>query len=145
MIEETATVVKVEKGQVWVNSEASGGCTGCIKQSSCTSSMLGKFFKPRHVAVDSSFPLAVGDQVVVAIDESLFLHASLLLYIVPLLAMFIGAGMTESLLDNALPYSELYIALVGLFSLFFSLGLLHLMQKKGGSDYCVKAVVVKKL
>jgi sigma-E factor negative regulatory protein RseC len=143
MIEEIATVVKVENGQVWVTPHTKGGCVSCLQQTSCTSSVLGRVFKPRTIAVDSSFPLSVGDQVSVTIDESLLLHASLLLYLFPLLSMFIGAGLTESLLDN-IQNVDLYIASAGVGSLFFSLGLLHFLQKNWLLDYCVKAVVVKK-
>lgn len=145
MIEETATVVKVKSGQVWVSPQANSGCGACMKKTSCTSSIVGGVFKPRMIAVDSSFPLAIGDLVLVTIDESLLLHASLLLYLVPLVAMFVGAGLTESLLDKAQLHADLYIAAAGLASLFFSLGLLHIWQKNYSPDYCAKAVVVKKL
>jgi len=144
MIEELATVMKVKNQQVWVNPQISSGCGACMQKTSCTSSIVWRFFKPRLVEVDSSFPLAVGDQVMVAIDESLLLNASLLLYLLPLLAMFIGAGIAESLLDNA-QNSDNYIAAAGLGSLFFALVGLHISQKIWMSDYGVKAVVVKKI
>jgi sigma-E factor negative regulatory protein RseC len=141
MIEELATVVKVKNHQVWVNPQISSGCGACIQKATCTSSIFGKFFKPRVIEVDSSFPLAEGDRVMVAIDESLLLNASLLLYLFPLLAMFIGAGVAEAVLGNA----EGYIAAAGLSSLFFALATLHIAQKFWLSDYAVKAVVVRKL
>lgn len=140
MLEELATVVKVKNNQVWVNPQISSGCGACIQKTSCTSSIVGKFFKPRIIEVDSSFPLAVGDKVMVAIDESLLLNASLLLYLLPLLAMFVGAGVAESFSN-----SDVYIAAIGLGSLFFALAGLHISQKIWLSDYSVKAVVVKKI
>ena len=139
MIEELATVVKVKNNQVWVNPQISSGCGACMQKNSCTSSIVGQFFKPRIIEVDSSFPLSVGDKVLVTIDESLLLNASLLLYLFPLLAMFFGAGIAESL-SNV----ELHIITAGLGSLFFALGLLHFAQKTWLSNYCVKAIVVKK-
>lgn len=139
MLEELATVVKVKNNQVWVNPQISSGCGACMQKANCTSSIVGKFFKPRIIEVDSSFPLAVGDQVMVAIDESLLLNASLLLYLFPLVAMFIGAGIAESFSN-----SESYVAAAGLGSLFFALAGLHVTQKIWLSDYGIKAVVVKK-
>lgn len=139
MIEELATVVKVKNNQVWVNPQISSGCGACIQKTSCTSSIVGQFFKPRIIEVDSSFPLSVGDKVMVTIDESLLLNASLLLYLFPLVAMIIGAGIAESFSN-----SESYIAIAGLGSLFLALAGLHISQKIWLSDYCVKAVVVKK-
>ncbi len=139
MIEELATVVKVKNQQVWVNPQISSGCGACMQKTSCTSSIVGQFFKPRIIEVDSSFPLSVGDKVMVTIDESLLLNASLLLYLFPLIAMFIGAGVAEGL-SNV----ESHIITAGLGSLFFSLGLLHFSQKTWLSNYCVKAVVIRK-
>lgn len=139
MIEEFATVVKIKNQRVWVNPQISSGCGACLQKASCTSSIMGQFFKPRIIEVDSSFPLSVGDKVMVTIDESLLLNASLLLYLFPLLAMFFGAGIAESLSDV-----ESHIIIAGLGSLFFALGLLHFSQKNWLSHYCVKAMVVKK-
>jgi sigma-E factor negative regulatory protein RseC len=140
MIEELATVVKVKNHQVWVNPQISSGCGACMQKASCTSSIVGQFFQPRIIEVDSSFPLVVGDKVLVTIDESLLLSASLLLYLFPLLAMFVGAGIAEGLSDT-----ESYVISAGLGSLFSALGLLHFAQKTWAANYCVKAVVVKKL
>jgi sigma-E factor negative regulatory protein RseC len=140
MIEELATVVKVKNHQVWVNPQISSGCGACMQKTSCTSSIVGQFFKPRIIEVDSSFPLVVGDKVMVTIDESLLLNASLLLYLFPLIAMFIGAGVAEGL-SNV----ESYVVTAGLGSLVSALALLHISQKTWLSSYCVKAVVVKKV
>lgn len=143
MIEELATVVKVKNRQVWVNPQISSGCGACMQKTCCSSSLVGLFFKPRVIEVDSRFPLSVGDKVMVTIDESLLLNASLLLYLFPLLAMFLGAGIAEAVLTNA-QNSDSYIAVSGVGSLFVALGLLHFSQKTWLSNYCVKAVVVKK-
>lgn len=140
MIEEFATVAKIKNNRVWVTPQISSGCGACLQKASCTSSLMGQLLKPRIIEVDSSFPLLVGDKVMVTIDESLLLNASLLLYLFPLLAMFFGAGIAESI-SNV----ELHIIITGLGSLFFTLGLLHFAQKNWLSHYCVKAVVVKKL
>jgi len=140
MIEELATVVKIENGQVWVNPQISSGCGSCMQKSSCTSSLFGRFFKPRVIAVENNFPLVVGDKVMVSMDESLLLNASLLLYLFPLVAMIVGTGIADGLFE-----SDIYSAIAGLGSLFVALGVLHLLQKNYFTDYCAKAMVVKKL
>jgi len=111
-----------------------------MQKSSCTSSLFGRFFKPRVIAVENNFPLVVGDKVMVSMDESLLVDASLLLYLFPLVAMMIGAGVAESLFE-----SDSYSAIAGLGSLFVALGVLHLLQNQYFTDYCAKAMVVKKL
>ena len=145
MIEEMAIVAKIENGQVWVNPANKSACSACLQKTSCTSSILGNFFQPRLIAVDSSFPLMIGDKVMVATDEALLLHASLFLYLFPLLAMFVGAGLTEVFLHESVADTDFYIALAAIGSLGAALGLLHLLQKTWLLNYCVKAVVVKKV
>lgn len=46
----------------------------------------------------------------VAIDENLLLRASLLLYLLPLIALFSGAGTADWLLADNTPYADLWIA-----------------------------------
>ena len=141
MLEELATVVKVEKNRVWVSPQISSGCGDCLQKTTCPSSIVERFMKPRVIEVSSSFPLAVGDNVIVTVDESLLLNAALLLYLFPLLAMSISAGLAESIMDNA----EGYVALAGLGGLTLALAFLHIAQKFWLADYGVRAEVVKKI
>ena len=95
MIEESAVVVKIENHQVWVESGHNSACGGCLQKASCTTNAIGSVLKKKSVPVDSDIQLKTGDQVMVAIDENLLLRASLLLYLVPLIALFTGAGMAD--------------------------------------------------
>ena len=100
MIEKSAVVVKIENRQVWVESGHNNACGGCQQKVSCTTNALGSVLKKKSVPVDSNIQLKIGDQVMVAIDESLLLRASLLLYLVPLIALFTGAGIADWLLAD---------------------------------------------
>ena len=92
MIEASAVVVKIENRQVWVESGQNDACGGCQQKASCTTHALGGVLKKNPVPVDSNIQLKTGDQVIVAIDESLLLRAALVLYLAPLMALFTGAG-----------------------------------------------------
>lgn len=143
MIEAIAAVVKVENHQVWVASGRNNTCAGCQQKASCHSSELGNFFSNKSVAVESNIHLNVGDQVMVAIDESVLLKASVLLYLLPLLAMFAGAGMADYLFTDNFIYADLAIAVCALFSLLFSLRLSNRILHLFINTDRVKPVVVE--
>ncbi|MEI7996231.1 MAG: SoxR reducing system RseC family protein, partial [Methylococcaceae bacterium] len=124
MIEELAVVVKIENRQVWVESGQNSACGGCQQKASCTTNALGSVLKKKSVPVDSDIQLKTGDEVMVAIDESLLLRASLLLYVLPLLALFTGAGIADWLLADKAPYADLWIAGSAFLSFLFSLWLI---------------------
>jgi sigma-E factor negative regulatory protein RseC len=144
MIEEQAVVVKIENHQVWVESGQASGCGGCQQKASCTTNALGNVLKKRSVPVDSDMQLKIGDKVIVAIDENLLLRASLLLYLLPLIALFIGAGLADGLLDNN-GYADLWIAASGLLGFLLSLWLINKMQSVLLFSFYARPVVVKKV
>ena len=145
MIEELAIVVKVENHQVWVEGGQNSACDGCQQKASCTTSALGGFLKKKSVPVDSDIQLKTGDEVIVAIDESLLLRASLLLYLVPLIALFTGAGIADWLLVDNIQYADLSIAGSALLSFVFSLWLINKAQSLLMLSYYARPVVVRKV
>jgi sigma-E factor negative regulatory protein RseC len=145
MIEESAIVVKIENHQVWIESGQNRACGGCQLKASCTTHALDSVLKKKSVPVDCDLQLKTGDQVMVAVDESLLLRASLLLYLVPLIALFTGAGIADWLLaDNAL-YANLGIAGSALLSFLCSLWLINKAQSLLILNYYARPVVVRKI
>ncbi len=128
MIEELAVVVKIDKHQVWVESGQASACGGCLQKTSCTTNAIGSVLKKKSVPVDCDMSLQIGDKVMVAIDENLLLSASLLLYLLPLIALFAGAGIAEALTDNS-PYADLWTAAGAILGFLLSLWLINKAQK----------------
>jgi sigma-E factor negative regulatory protein RseC len=145
MIEEVAVVVKIENQQVWVTSGANSACGGCQQQASCTTNALGSVLKKKLVPVDCDIKLKTGDEVIVAIDENLLLRASLLLYLVPLIALFLGAGMANWVLVAETPNLELWIACSALLSFLVSLWLINKAQRLLILNYYARPVVLRKV
>ncbi len=139
MIEESAIVVKIENHQVWVESGSNSACSACQQKASCTTNALGGILKKKSVQVDSEIPLQNGDQVVVAIDENLLLRASLLLYLVPLIALFVGAGLAD-FVDG----SDLLIAGSGVTCFLISLWIINKAQNLLIMSYA-RPIVVRKI
>ncbi len=89
MIEEQGVVVRTGPGRARVRTERSGACDGCAARGAC--SHLGG---GREAEVWAADPLGVaeGDRVVVAVPESTVLRASVVVYLVPVLALVVGAA-----------------------------------------------------
>ena len=145
MIEELAVVVKIENHQVWVESGQNSACGGCQQKASCTSNALGSVLKKKSVPVDCDIQLKTGDEVIVAIDENLLLRASLLLYLLPLIALFTGAGIADWLLADSALYADLWIAGSALFSFLLILCLINKAQSLLLLNYYARPVVVRKI
>jgi sigma-E factor negative regulatory protein RseC len=100
--------------------------------------------KKKPIPVDNELSLQIGDTVIVAIDESELLRAAFSLYLLPLIALFIGAGIADSLVSNTMPYPDLWIAGSALFSLALALFILRKIQNLSLLNYYARPVVVKK-
>jgi len=145
MIEELAVVVKIENHQVWVESGQNSACGGCRQKASCTTNALGSVLKKKSVPVDSDMQLKTGDEVMVAIDETLLLRASLLLYVVPLIALFTGAGIADWVLADDALYADLWIAGSALLGFLLSLWLINQAQSLLILNYYARPIVVRKI
>jgi sigma-E factor negative regulatory protein RseC len=143
MLEESAQVVKIENGVAWVVGTASA-CHSCAQKSGCTSNALASVLKKKPVPVDSEIRLAVGDTVTVAIEEGVLLRAAFSMYLLPLLALFLGVGITDSLLSADTPYADLWLAASALGSLALALALIAAVQRRLLFSYYARPSVVKK-
>ncbi|MEQ1739888.1 MAG: SoxR reducing system RseC family protein [Methyloglobulus sp.] len=145
MIEELAVVVKIENYQVWVEGGQSSACGGCLQKASCTTNALGSVLKKKSVRVDSDIELKTGDQVMVAIDEAVLLQASLLLYLLPLIALFTGAGIADWLVADNIRYADLWIAASALSGFLLCLWLINKAQNLMILGYYARPTVIKKM
>ncbi len=89
MIEEAGTVVELKgKHTAVVMCQKSSLCENCATNGSCS---LGDDSQTRLVEVQNFLDAAVGDRVCIATTTKSFLQSSFLIYIVPLIALVIGA------------------------------------------------------
>ncbi len=144
MLEESAIVVKIEHGQAWVVGTQNNACAGCAQKTSCSSTALASVLKKKPVPVDSELSLQIGDTVIVAIDESVLLRAAFSLYVAPLTALFIGAGIADSFISDSTTYADLWIAGGALAGLGIALLVMRKIQSLSLLNYYARPVVVKK-
>ncbi|MEE4300936.1 MAG: SoxR reducing system RseC family protein [Pseudomonadales bacterium] len=96
MIEETARVVAVEDGGVWIEARRRSACGRCAARSGCGHGLLDDFVRDRpvHLRIDAGHAPAdveVGDFVRVGIEERALLRAALRVYALPLGGFLAGA------------------------------------------------------
>lgn len=95
MIEEVGRVVGVDGAAVWVETVKQSACSSCSAQKGCGQSLLAKIGDGKRFTLQVDNPsglvVAANDQVVLGVGERSFLTASLLVYLVPLVAMFLAA------------------------------------------------------
>lgn len=92
MIETQAVVIRIEDAVAFVQAERKSSCSGC-SESSCGTSVLANFFgqKPPLYRARNDIGAKVGDRVVVGLDELALFKGTLLLYLLPLMLLFVGA------------------------------------------------------
>jgi sigma-E factor negative regulatory protein RseC len=144
MLEESAVVVKIDNGQVWVVGTQNNACAGCAQKVGCSTHTLASVLKKKSIPVDSELALIIGDTVIVAIDESVLLRAAFLMYLLPVCALFIGAGITDSIVSAATPYADLWIAGGALTGLALAFLVMQKIQKYALLNYYARPVVIKK-
>lgn len=101
MIETEAIVVKIEHAVAYVQAERQTSCSSC-SESSCGTAVLANFFGQRTPLYRASNEVGakVGDRVVVGLNESALFKGTLLLYLFPLLLLFVGAVAGSALAVN---------------------------------------------
>ena len=117
MIEETATVARIEGQWAWLQTDRNSSCSKCSAHSGCGISLLDKFGKPRQQLVKAlnRANASDGDQVIVGLDEQALVRGSAVVYLSPLLGLFGGAALGEALAPwNGLLATEPTSILLGL-------------------------------
>lgn len=103
MIEETATVVALRGGKVWVQRTSEGLCAQCQARGGCGQGALAKLggerarqlLLPNARVMEQGEPVAVGDAVVIGIAERALISVSALVYLLPVFLMLCGALVAE--------------------------------------------------
>lgn len=98
MIEETAKVVAVEEGFVWVEAQRQSTCGSCAVRKGCGTTALAQVLGRRRARVRAlnQHAVEVGDTVAIGIAEQALVRGSIIVYLVPLAAMLSGALLGEA-------------------------------------------------
>lgn len=104
MIEEKAKVISVDHGDVWVETLRRSACGQCAVNKGCGTAVIGKIVGNKKNRVRVLNPretkVSIGDEIVVGIDERALVRGSLVVYMLPLVFMFLFGLLGEVLSDQ---------------------------------------------
>ncbi|MGE6659319.1 SoxR reducing system RseC family protein [Pseudomonas sp. NPDC077408] len=141
MIEEAGRVVALAPGAVWVETERSSTCSGCSVRSGCGQGLverLGVRERRGLILALCDLRLSVGDTVVVGIRESVLLHGAVLVYLFPLIMLFIFA-----LVASQLSAPEPYVMLAGLGGFLVAWLVVRKRSQQTSADPALQPVVLR--
>ena len=125
MATEEGVVTKIEStATAWVKTTKSGACKSCSARSSCYS--LGGGEETEVEAINRA-GAQVGQKVVLSFDTSPLLKATFLLYVLPIIAMIVGAFVGQKIAPN-FNVNISFMAAIFAF-LFFGLTMLFVRSK----------------
>lgn len=113
MIEETATVIAIEQGQLVLQASTRTACGSCAAKQGCGTSVLSGWLgrKVVHIRADNTVDAQVGDEVVIGLGEDALLSGSVWIYLLPLLVMLLSALLADQLLESGRQGRDLLVML----------------------------------
>lgn len=118
MMEEVARVVaNSNSGWVVVEVEMKSACNHCESGDSCGTSAISKAFssKVQRFSIQSDRQFVKGERLKLGLPESVILKAATLVYILPLVGLFIGAFCGNQIASLAGTHTDL-LSILGAFS-----------------------------
>lgn len=135
MVEEEGIIVNVIDGRAIVKAQRSGMCGSCSASKSCH--MEGE--KDMMIEARNPVEAKVGQRVKIALASRSILYASIVIYLIPLMSLFIGAlaGRWVAIGLNYAINQEISEATVGIIFLVASFLILRMYFKKieGNPDF----------
>jgi sigma-E factor negative regulatory protein RseC len=84
---ETAHVKKIVNDRMLVECEAVNMCNNCIEKEQCN---ISGDSKKREIWIDNAIGVAIGDRIIFNIKDGGVIYASVLLYVIPIVFLFLG-------------------------------------------------------
>ncbi|MCG7499065.1 SoxR reducing system RseC family protein [Vibrio sp. Of7-15] len=102
MMTALATVLRVDSQRVTVGCQQETSCGHCSSRSSCGTGIVSKALpgKEHQWQLTTDTKLHVGELVEIGLPEKSVLQSALVVYMVPLLFLILGAGISEALFSG---------------------------------------------
>lgn len=103
MIEENGVIVSLDGQYARIAASEEGGCHSCASSGVCGTSVLAPFFgkKQRLLLAENTINAQPGDEVVIGLNKMAVVTSSLAVYLLPLIALVIGAVIGDVLAQLA--------------------------------------------
>jgi len=139
VVEERALVLSVMGKTARVKTQRQSACNACELQSSCGQSLISKLASGHGIEMDVENRLVAkaGDVVLLAIPEEGLMKASVIMFLIPLLAMVVFAVFTKSVFSLTDPW----VALAGLIGLLVGFLWARLFSRRFQGDESFQPVM----
>ena len=91
LIEEQFIIIKIKNNIAYLEALSKLGCDGCSARKNCGISSLSTYFTKYSIKHHVSDSAKVNDIISITIDNKIFFKHAFLLYLLPLLILFISA------------------------------------------------------
>ncbi len=147
MIQEYGYVVKTDEQFAWVHTERKSTCGQCAAQKGCGTSVFSKVLGNKHTELKAinTANAVVGETVVLGLRESVLLKSAFIMYMLPLISMFIFAFLTQ-IVANAFGYEvpQLWIGMIAVAGLLLGFAYARHFAKQHQADENYHPVVLRK-
>lgn len=146
MIEERARVIAVENGQLLLEAQTKASCSACAVKQGCGTSVVSKWIgrKFTRFQAPNTVNARVGDEVVVGLAEEAMLKGSVLVYLLPLLAMIGFALLADSLIAADTASRDLLVLISAVVGFSLMLVISRLLLSTGSNSRKLTPVVLRK-
>lgn len=147
MIEDIATVIKVDGENVVVESVRKSACSGCGAKDGCGTNVLATLFdktseNPR-LTLKNTVGAKEGEKVVIGVDERVVIKSSFFVYIVPVLSMIFFASIGVIIAKHIGLTSDNSSMILGIFGLLLGFGWLFLYSKRLATEKQYQPVLLR--
>lgn len=127
MIKQKATVIATDDTTVWLDAERQSTCSQCQVKQGCGTGLLANHVGKRfaRISLEKQNDVSVGQQVQLGIPEESLLQGAFMMYIVPLVMLFLFTAIAQ-----ILDFSEVMEVLAGISGLIFGFYYVHIRFKK---------------
>ena len=143
MIEEKAIVSRLDGAEVWVRAFGPESCERCAEGRGCGGGVLGRLINRRRpeVRVRGALDgLRNGDAVIVGVEESVVMQASLWVYMVPLAGMFLAGAFAQLVLEA----HDILVAAFGLAGLAGGFAATHLAGRRAAGSLSYQPMLLRR-
>jgi sigma-E factor negative regulatory protein RseC len=147
MIETRAHVLDVRDDLLLLEAESASSCSACGVRQGCGTSVLSRWLGRRFTrfTAPNTVSARAGDDVVVGIAEDALLSGSVMVYLVPLLAMILSALAADGLLAADADMRDLIVIALTAAGFGLSLWFSRLLLASGRRRAAMQPVVLRKL
>lgn len=146
MIEERARVIAVENNLLLLEAETTTACSACAAKQGCGTSVLSRWVgrKFTRFQAPNTVNARVGDEVVVGLAEEAMLKGSVLVYLLPLLAMIGFALLADALISAEVASRDLLVLISAVAGFALMLLVSRKLLSTGSNKSRLTPVVLRK-